>query len=83
MKKIINDYTTDVILTPDEAKTICGLGNGSECCAFLTVGGDGFSCVRMTDMSAHIIGRLNRKTMNAKYEGGGIGCAWEDELNEN
>lgn len=81
MKKIIGDWSTEVRMSSDEAKEICNLGKGSECCAFLVVGGDGFECIRMSyPMNGSIFTRLEEGTMNAKGEGGWEGCAWPEEL---
>lgn len=81
MKKIISDWSTKVKLSSDEVKEICSLGKGSECCAFLVCGGEGFECIRMSyPANGSIFTRLEEGTMNAKGEGGHKGCAWEDEL---
>jgi hypothetical protein len=81
MKKVIGDWSTMVELTGEEAKSICRLGQGSPCCAFLVVGAGGFECIRMAyPMNASIFTRLEDGTMNAKGEGGWKGCAWKDEL---
>ena len=34
MKKIVGDWSTEVEMTGDDAKNICKLGQGEECCAF-------------------------------------------------
>lgn len=80
MKKVVSDWSTNVIMTSDEAEQICKLGQGEECCAFLAVGGDGFQCLRM-DYPANItiINRLEKSTMVAKGKGGWEGCAWEGQ----
>lgn len=48
----------------------CGIGEGEQCCAFLTMG-QGFQCGR-TDPSIHatIVARLSAGTTNAKYDPG-------------
>ena len=80
MEKIIGDWSTEVKMTGDEAKDICNLGKGDECCAFLVVGGDGFECVKFSYPSnGSIHKRLMEGTMNAKGEGEWEGCAWEKE----
>lgn len=80
MKKIINDWSTTVELTDDEAKMICKLGLGEECCAFLVMGAQ-FECIRMNaSYSGTIFSRLEEGSMNAKGEGGWEGCAWEGEI---
>jgi hypothetical protein len=79
--KTVHECTTDVSMTADEAKTVCRLGQGEACCAFLVCGADGFACARMTGMmSGHIMDRLDAGTMIAKGGGGWAGCAWEGEV---
>lgn len=81
MEKIIGDWATEVRMTGEEAKTICRIGQGSKCCAFLVAGGNGFECMRMSyPANGSIFGRLEAGTMNAKGEGGWTGCAWEGEI---
>ena len=81
MHKIIGAFNTYVEITGDEAKEICKLGQGSECCAFLVCGSDGFGCIRMDyPNNTHIFDRLEKGSMNAKGKGGWSGCAWEKEL---
>jgi hypothetical protein len=83
MEKIIWDlaWDTSVKMTPDEAKEVCRLGQQAGCCAFLTVGEEGFTCERMNSrISTIILDRLEKGTMNAKGEGGWAGCAWEGKL---
>ena len=78
MNKIIGDDHTEIILDADEAKSICRVGQGSECCAFLVMGGDGFECIRMSyPINATIFTRLEEGTMNAKGEGRWKDCPWE------
>ena len=82
MKKIIGDFSTEVRLTDDEAREICKLGKGPECCAFLVMSPTGFfECIRMSyPMNSTIFSRLKEGTMNAKGEGGWRGCAWEGQI---
>lgn len=83
MEKIIGDWSTEVRMTTEEAKEICKLGGGEECCAFLVCGAHGFNCLRMGyPANTSIFERLEKGTMKAKGEGGGKGCAWEEELGE-
>ena len=78
MEKIVGDFSTEVFLSIDEAKQICRLGQGEKCCAFLAVGTQGFSCIRMNyPTNTSIFDRLEKGTMNAKGRGGWKGCAWE------
>lgn len=81
MEKIIGDWSTEVKLSDDEAKTICGIGQGDKCCAFLTMSPTGFECIRLSyPANVTIFKRLEKGTMNAKGEGGWKGCAWEGEI---
>lgn len=82
MKAIVHDFSTEVLISNDEAKDICKLGQGEKCCAFLVSGPEGFECIRMsypTNMS--IFSRLENGTMNAKGEGEWIGCYWNKKFN--
>ncbi len=77
MKAEIGDWNTTWHLENDEAATICKLGQGAECCAFLVRDSKGFQCVRMDyPTNADIIAKLKEGTMNAKGEGMGPGCPW-------
>ena len=81
MEKIIGEFSTEVKMTPQEAKDICRIGQGDECCAFLVAGGGGFECIRMSyPTNSSIFSRLEAGTMNAKGEGGWKNCAWEGEI---
>lgn len=83
MEKIIGDFSTEVKLTGDEAKSICRVGQGSKCCAFLVCGANSFECIRMNyPANISIFSRLKKGTMNAKGEGGWKGCAWIDDYKE-
>ncbi len=81
MKKIVGDWTTEVKLSADEAKSICRLGQMEKCCAFLVMSSIGFECIRMSyPNNSTIFDRLKKGTMNAKGEGGWEGCAWHGEV---
>lgn len=85
MEKVIGDFATEVKLSGDEAESICKLGQGEHCCAFLVAGSTGFECIRMSyPMNGTIFARLEAGTMNAKGEGEWKGCAWEkkEEMGE-
>jgi len=80
MKKIIGEWSTEIRLLPEEAESICRLGQGEKCCAFLVAGGSGFECIRMSYPTNSIIfKRLDDGTMNAKGLGEWKGCPWKDE----
>lgn len=80
MEKIIGDWSTEVLMTTEEAERIRMLGKGSECCTFLVFGAQ-FECIRMSyPTNGAIFTRLEEGAMNAKGEGRRTGCAWENEL---
>lgn len=79
MNRVIHDWATEVQLSKDEAEDICKLGQGEECCAFLTMSHLGFECIRMSyNMNSDIFSGLKDGTMNAKGEGCWKGCPWEE-----
>lgn len=59
-----------VLLEDNEMKDICRVGQGEGCCAFVTVGADGFQCERFTNVGIMILKRLDAGTMVAKGQGG-------------
>lgn len=78
MEKVIGDFSTEVKLTHDEAKGICKIGKGAECCAFLVMAPSGFECIKMSyPANGSIHQRLEDGTMNAKGKGEWEGCAWQ------
>ena len=82
MKKIVTDGATRIELEDDEAKEICRLRQGEECCAFLVVGPDGFECIRMSPaFSETIFARLEEGAMVATGRGEWPGCPWAKEEN--
>ena len=61
-----------------EARDVCRLGKGEECCAFLVAGRDGFECGRGHESIYNTIqGRIARGQMTALGVGLWAGCAWE------
>lgn len=70
--------------TSTEAMTICKLGKGPECCAYLVAGSD-FACAfKDADNCKGLDGRslaqqVKDGTMAAKGLGGWEGCLWEGE----
>lgn len=54
-------------MRPKHVDEVCKLGTGDACCAYLTVGGGGFYCVKLHDTFRPMIDkRLKAGTMNAK-----------------
>lgn len=41
MEKIVGDWSTEVRMNKEEVESVCKLGKGLECCAFLAVSGEG------------------------------------------
>ena len=76
-------FNTVISLADEDAKTICRLGQGDKCCAFLTLSADGFECIRMDYPSNTIIfSRLEKGTMNARGKGEWPGCHWHSNKQE-
>lgn len=44
MKVIPHDFTTDIILKPEEMKYLCKPGEGANTCIWLVLGSEGFEC---------------------------------------
>lgn len=85
MNKLANGV---VELTNDEALSVCKVGKGSECCAYIVMGkSKKFECLRMVaDKAVGLDGRSLAQqivdgTMSAKGLGGWEGCIWEGEIN--
>lgn len=53
------------LLTLEIAKG-CGMGEGANCCIFLTVGSDGFQCEQRSDLADTLYRRAKSGTSNAK-----------------
>ena len=65
-------------LTDKQARHICKVGQGKDCCAFLMMGPRGWECGKADFITRGIIeARLKANTMNAQ----GVGD-WEDCLCE-
>ena len=57
-----------------DPKETCKVGQGSECCAYVSVGADGFECLKGTGVQAMIDARLQDGSMNAKGTGNWPEC---------
>lgn len=65
-KRTTNDVTV-LLLTGDEVKSICRVGQGAKCCPYVLVGHEGFECWRMNyPDNGFIVNRIMEGTMNAK-----------------
>ena len=79
MERVIHDFATGVLMSSDEAKDICRLGKGEECCAYLICGTNGFECIKMSyPLNSSIYKRLEEGTMNAKGIGEWDDCPWKN-----
>ena len=56
--------------TDDYRATVCKIGQGSDCCRYLTMGLGGWSCVRKTTTAWAIDARVNQMTAQADNCGG-------------
>ena len=76
-----------VELTDSEALSVCRVGKGSECCAYIVMAKKKFECMRMVaDKAVSLKGvplseQIKRGTMSSKGLGGWEGCVWEGEIN--
>jgi hypothetical protein len=61
---------------PDQAwaMAVCKIGQGSECCRYLTIGREGWSCERYSDLGRQI--NANQSKMTAK----GINCEGRESV---
>jgi hypothetical protein len=83
MHKIISEWATEILMEPEEAKTICRLGQEEEACAFLVCSSNGFECVRMSyPTNGPIFKRLEEGTIRAKGKGEWPGCPWYDGMGD-
>ena len=66
-------------LSHDEAISSCKLGLGPECCIYLLLGPDGFSCGKNCATVGPVLKkRLESGQSSAKGEGGWKGCALKE-----
>lgn len=69
----------EVKISSEAARSICKLGMGEECCAFLMLSGTGWSCAKaVPQLNKLILKRLVDGTMVAKGEGDWEGCLWAE-----
>lgn len=50
----------------DHVHDVCKIGQGSDCCRYLTCGAKGFSCAKGTDLKAYLDFRVSCHTMTAE-----------------
>lgn len=53
-------------ISEDVAKTVCKYGQGHECCRYLGMSSEGWSCLKLTELRPYIDKRVESKTMGAR-----------------
>lgn len=49
-------------------REICKIGQGNDCCRYLTVGGNGFECAKLGSLKGILDQRAKAKTMHAQSD---------------
>ena len=62
------------ILSITEAASICKMGKGEQCCAYIIAGPDGLECAKGTGFQGTIDERLKNGTIHAQGTGEWEGC---------
>jgi hypothetical protein len=52
--------------TTEEAKTLCKMGQGHDCCRYLTMGGGGWSCEKHSSLRGMLDRRVETETIVAR-----------------
>lgn len=60
---MINERITDEV-----ANTVCKMGQGADCCRYLSMGKDGWSCLKLTELKPYLDARVQSGTMNARSD---------------
>jgi hypothetical protein len=55
-------------IEPGDEKTICKVGE-EDCCAFLTLGSNGFECQKFSELCATLLDRIAKETIRARRIG--------------
>ncbi len=63
--------------TEEEVTSLCRIGQGNDCCRYLTCGMAGFSCEKLTPMKDWLDARADSGLMTARWDGGD--CAGKGE----
>ena len=53
-------------LSDQHLKEVCKIGQGNDCCRYLTVGVEGFSCSRHSSLKLYLDARAQSETMVAQ-----------------
>jgi hypothetical protein len=54
------------MLSDEHVNNICKMGQKAECCRYLTIGANGFSCAKLTELKPTIDDRVASKQFTAK-----------------
>ena len=68
MKAVVNEYSTEIKLSPEEFKEFCKPGQGVETCVWAVVSGDGFECLYY-NKPLSLFGRWKKGLTSAKRNG--------------
>ena len=60
---MIAEYPTEEVI-----RTVCKIGQGAACCRYLTIGGNGWSCEKLTAMGRAIDEPDSRARMTAQSD---------------
>jgi len=52
----------------DHVKNVCKIGQGNDCCRYLTMGSEGFECVKNSSVAATLDMRASTETMTAQAD---------------
>lgn len=67
MEVVTHDTHTDIRITGDEAKELCGICQGADRCIWLCVGGEGFECLYYNHRSGIT---LTGETLEGRWKAG-------------
>jgi len=62
--------TTNNLVSDDYATRVCKIGQGHECCRYLTMGGAGFACAKLTALRHTLDARWGIDGSSRRY------CDW-------
>jgi hypothetical protein len=77
MKMIKHTISTEVVLTPEEAISICKIRDAKNKCVFLTNGFRGIQCLKKVYPDNGKIRRRLKEEKLIRGQGGWSGCPWK------
>ena len=57
---------TDEYINEECLKNICKIGQGHECCRYLVLTSEGWSCAKHTNLRIHLDIRVEKKSIGAR-----------------